>query len=308
MKRLIKIISIIAVSSSLLLALEVPNDHIASTKWLNSHLDDAHLVIVDTRANKAYLKGHIPGAVNIPKKIYFQGKLGSVEKLPTRPEQLQKMYQTVGIDDESAILFYSAGKNSVDFADAASGVWNSWIYGLQNVALLNGGYAKWVDEKKKISTNVPTTPKTSELELETYDIQEVASINDIFAAIYDEDKQIADARVSKFYRGEDDRKDLARHGRIPTARLTPMIRYVKKDGNYFTFLDKKEAKSILYNNGFGVELDKPIYFYCNSGHKTRGIWFVAKFLVGLKEAKVYDGGIIEYSRSSMPMGTGEPMD
>ena len=307
MKRLIKVISIVAVSSSLLSALEVPNDHIASTKWVNSHLDDAHLVIVDTRENKAYLKGHIPGAVNIPKKMYFQGKLGSVEKLPTTPEQLQKMYQTVGIDDESAILFYSAGKNSVDFADAASGVWNSWIYGLQNVALLNGGYAKWVDEKKKTSTNVPT-PKVSELELETYDIQEVASINDIFAAIYDEDKQIADARVSKFYRGEDDRKDLARHGRIPTARLTPMIRYVKKDGNYFTFLDKKEAKSILYNNGFGVELDKPIYFYCNSGHKTRGIWFVAKFLVGVKEAKVYDGGIIEYSRSNMPMGTGEPMD
>lgn len=307
MKRLIKVISIVAVFSSLLLALEVPNDHIASTKWVNSHLDDVHLVIVDTRANKTYIKGHIPGAVNIPKKMYFQGKLGSVEKLPTTPEQLQKMYQAVGIDDESAILFYSGGKNSVDFADAASGVWNSWIYGLQNVALLNGGYAKWVDEKKKTSTNVPT-PRVSELELETYDIQEVASINDIFAAIYDEDKQIADARVSKFYRGEDDRKDLARHGRIPTARLTPMIRYVKKDGNYFTFLEKKEAKSILYNNGFGVELDKPIYFYCNSGHKTRGIWFVAKFLVGVKEAKVYDGGIIEYSRSNMPMGTGEPMD
>ena len=307
MKRLIKVISIVAVSYSLLSALEVPNDHIASTKWLNSQLDNAHLVIVDTRENKAYLKGHIPGAVNIPKKMYFQGKLGSVEKLPTTPEQLQKMYQAVGIDDESAIVFYSGGKNSVDFADAASGVWNSWIYGLQNVALLNGGYAKWVDEKKKISTNVPT-PKTSELELETYDIQEVASINDIFAAIYDEDKQIADARVSKFYRGEDDRKDLARHGRIPTARLTPMIRYVKKEGDYFIFLDKKKAKSILYNNGFGVELDKPIYFYCNSGHKTRGIWFVAKFLVGVKEAKVYDGGIIEYSRSNMPMGTGEPMD
>jgi len=307
MKHLIKAISIIAISSSLLLALEVPKDHIASTKWLHTHLDDAHLVIVDTRANKAYLKGHIPGAVNIPKKMYFQGTLGSVKKLPTTPEQLQKMYQAVGIDDESAIVFYSGGKNAVDFADAASGVWNSWIYGLHNVALLNGGYAKWVDEKKKTSTTLPT-PKVSELELETYDIQEVASIYDIFAAIYDEDKQIADARVSKFYRGEDTKKALARHGRIPTAKLTPMIRYVKKEKDYFIFLDKKEAKSILYNNGFGVELDKPIYFYCNSGHKTRGIWFVAKFIIGVKEAKVYDGGMIEYSRSNMPIAKGEPMD
>jgi len=307
MKHLIKTISIVTFSSSLLLALEVPKNHIASTTWLSSHLKDKNLVIVDTREKKEYLKGHVAGAINIPKKMYFQGKLGSVKKLPTTPEQLQKIYQEDGIDDESAIVFYSGGKNSIDFADAASGVWNSWIYGLQNVALLNGGYAKWVDEKKKISTSTPTN-KVSELELETYDIHEVASINDIFSAIYDEDKQIADARVSKFYRGEDNKKALARHGRIPTAKLTPMIRYVKKEGNYFIFLDKKEAKSILYNNGFGVELDKPIYFYCNSGHKTRGIWFVAKFLIGAKEAKVYDGGMIEYSRSNMPIATGEPLD
>ena len=138
--------------------------------------------------------------------------------------------------------------------------------------------------------------------------KEVASINDIFEAIYDEDKQIADARVGKFYRGEDDRKDLARHGRIPTAKLTPMIRYVKKNGDYFEFLDKKEAKAILYNNGFGVALDKPMNLYCNSGHKTRGLWFVAKFLADVKDVRVYDGGIIEYSRSNMPMETGEPMD
>ncbi len=307
MKNVLKNLSIVALSSTILFALDVPKDHIASTEWLGSNMGKENLVIVDTREMKDYAKGHIPGAINIPKKMYFQGKLGSVEKLPTTPEQLQEMYQKAGIDDESAIVFYSGGKNSVDFADAASGVWNSWIYGLQNVALLNGGYAKWVHEKKKTSTKVPTRTK-SELELETYDIQEVASINDIFAAIYDEDKQIADARVSKFYRGEDDRKDLARHGRIPTAKLTPMIRYVKKQGDYFTFLDKKEVKAVLYNNSFGVELDKPIYFYCNSGHKTRGIWFVAKFLADVKDARVYDGGIIEYSRSNMPMGTGQPMD
>ncbi len=307
MKNILKKITIVTLASTALFALDVPKDHIATTQWLSDNLKSKDLVIIDTREPKVYEKGHINGAVNIPKKKYFQGKLGSIEKLPSTPEQLQEMFQKVGITDESAIVFYSGGKNSVDFADAASGLWNSWIYGLQNVALLDGGYAKWTHEKGATSTKVPT-PKTSELELETYDRKEVASINDIFEAIYDEDKQIADARVGKFYRGEDDRKDLARHGRIPTAKLTPMIRYVKKHGDYFGFLDKKEAKAILYNNGYGVELDKPINFYCNSGHKTRGIWFVAKFLVGVKEARVYDGGMIEYSRSNWPIATGEPMD
>lgn len=307
MKNILKKLTILTMIGTPIFALDVPKDHIATTEWLNQNNKSKDIVIIDTREAKEYVAGHIPGAINIPKKMYFKGKLGSIEKLPSTQGQLQEMFQKAGITDESAIVFYSGGKNSVDFADAASGLWNSWIYGLQNVALLNGGYAKWTHEKKSTSTKVPT-PDASELELETYDKKEVASINDIFEAIYDEDKQIADARVGKFYRGEDDRKDLARHGRIPTAKLTPMIRYVKKNGDYFEFLDKKEAKAILYNNGFGVALDKPMNLYCNSGHKTRGLWFVAKFLADVKDVRVYDGGIIEYSRSNMPMETGEPMD
>jgi thiosulfate/3-mercaptopyruvate sulfurtransferase len=291
----------------MLFAVEIPPNHLVQTTWVNAHLNDPNIMLIDTRSVDAYKKGHIPHAVNIPKKMYFLGKLGSVKKLPSTPEQLQNIFQKAGIKEDTLLVFYSAGKNKVDFADAASGLWNSWLYGMHNVAILNGGYAKWLYEKREISKIIPT-PHKSDLELDTYDNSAVASINDIFEAIYNDNLQIADARVGKFYRGEDKKKSLKRHGRIPTARLTPMIRYVHKKNTYFEFLEAKEAKDILYNNGFGVELDKPIYFYCNSGHKTRGIWFVAKFLIGLKNVKVYDGGMIEYSRSNMPISTGEPMD
>lgn len=95
--------------------------------------------------------------------------------------------------------------------------------------------------------------------------------------------------MAKFYRGDDDRKDLARHGRIPTARLTPVIRQVKKVGNHFEFLSQKEARKTLYNAGFGIELDKPLIIYCNTGHKARGLWFAAKFIAGMKDVRVFDG-------------------
>lgn len=64
-------------------------------------------------------------------------------------------------------------------------------------------------------------------------------------AIYDENIQIADARVAKSFRGEDDRKELLRHGRIPTAKLTPMIRHVKKENSYYTFISQDESKKFL---------------------------------------------------------------
>lgn len=307
MRHLIKKMAVVMATTTMIFALDVPTDHIASTDWLAKHIDDKNLVIIDTRKAEDYNKGHIERAVNYPKEKFFQGKLGTVLELPSTPAQMQEMLQNAGVTDESAIVFYSGGKDSVDFADAASGLWNSWIYGIQNVALLNGGYAKWTYEKRSTTTKLPTITK-SDIELETYDKSAVASINDIFEAIYDEDKQIADVRVDKFYRGEDSNKELARHGRIPTAKLTPMILFVKDSGKYFELLDKNETKQTLHNSGYGVELDKPLNLYCNSGHKTRGLWFVAKFLAGMKDVKVYDGGIIEYSRSNMPMETGEPMD
>ncbi|HFU74982.1 MAG TPA: sulfurtransferase [Arcobacter sp.] len=307
MKNLIKKVSLVIAVSSMMFALEVPSNHIVNTQWLEKNINDKNLVVIDTRKAEAYKKGHIKGAVNYPKKTWFGGKIGNIPKLPNTINQVQDMLQNAGVTEDSVVVFYSAGTKNKDFADAASGIWNLWLYGVQNTALLNGGFAKWSSEQKLITTKLPKIAK-SDIELESYDKSIIASLNDITEAIYDEDIQITDARVNKFYKGEDDRKDLARHGRIPTSKLTPMIRYTKDTGKYFELISAKETKNTLYNNGYGVELDKPLNIYCNTGHKARGLWFVSKFLGGMKDVKVYDDGIVAYSRTNMTMETGESMD
>ena len=301
-----KILFILAISISLF-ALDVPKNHLATTSWLEKNLDNKNLVVIDTRKAELYKKSHIAGAINYPKAMFFQGKLGTVPKLPNTPLQMQEMLQKAAVTEKSIIVFYSAGAKNKDFADAASGMWNVWLYGFQNSAILNGGFEKWNFEKKKTTKIVPTITK-SDIELESYDKTIIASMSDVLDAQYSNEKQITDARVGKFYRGEDDRKDLKRHGRIPTAKLTPTIRYVKKSNNYFEFISKEDATKTLHNGGFGIELDKPVTIYCNTGHKARGLWFVSKFIVGMKNVKVYDGGIVEYSRSNLPMEDGESME
>jgi len=307
MKNILKKTALIIATTSVMFALEIPSNHVVSTQWLKDNINDKDLVIVDTRKADAYKKGHIKGAINYPKKTWFKGKLGNIPKLPNTINQVQDMLQNAGVTEDSVIVFYSAGTKNKDFADAASGIWNTWLYGIQNTALLNGGFAKWVYEKKNTTTKIPNITK-SNIELESFNKSITASLNDITEAIYDDDMQITDARVSKFYTGVDTRKDLARHGRIPTAKLTPMIRYTKDTGKYFELVSKKEATEILHNGGYGIELDKPLNIYCNTGHKARGLWFVSKFMVGMKDVKVYDGGIVEYSRTNMAMEDGESMD
>jgi len=300
-------ISLVIALSSLIFALEVPNNHIVNTNWLEKNINNKNLVIIDTRKNDDYKKAHIQGAINYPKKSWFQGKLGNVPKELNTPEQIETMMQNAGITQNSIIIFYSAGKQNKDFSDAASGIWNTWIYGIKNTAILDGGFKKWQILNKPTTTKLPHITK-SDFEIETFNKTAVASIYDITEAIYNDDIQITDARVNKFYMGEDNRKDLSRHGRIPTAKLTPVIRYTKQTNQYFEFISKQEAIKTLNNNGYGVELDKPLIIYCNTGHKARGLWFISKFIIGMKDVKVYDGGIIEYSKSAMPMETGESMD
>ena len=303
MKKIILMIS----TAIMLFALDVPQNHLATTDWLKNNIIDKNLVIIDTRKKEEYTKSHIQGAINYPKATFFQGKLGNIPKLPNTMLQMQKILQDAGVTERSVIVFYSAGKKNKDFADAASGMWNTWLYGFQNSAILDGGFAKWSFEKKHTTKTVPTITK-SNIELDIYDKTIIASLNDILEAQYSDEKQITDARVGKFYRGEDKRKDLKRHGRIPTAKLTPTIRYVKKSNDYFEFISKKDATKTLHNGGFGIELNKPVTIYCNTGHKARGLWFVSKFIIGIKDVKVYDGGIVEYSKSNLPMENGESME
>lgn len=302
-----KLIVTIITSVSFMFGLELPSNHIVDTTWLEKNLNNKNLVVIDTRTKKEYENSHIKGAINYSKKTYFQGKLSDVPKLPNTPEQIEQMLQNAGVTEDSIIIFYSAGLKEKDFGDAASGIWNFMLYGIDNVAMLNGGFAKWVFENRSTTKVLPKIAK-SDIEIEKFNKNINATTGDIVEAIYDEDIQITDVRVSKFYKGEDDRKDLVRHGRIPSAKLTPMIRYVKKENNYFVLMNKDEARKTLNNNGYGVDLDKPLITYCNTGHKARGLWFVAKYVAGMDNVKVYDGGIVEYAKTNLKMDKGESFE
>jgi len=303
MKKIVLLISM----SIFAFALEIPSNHLVDTTWLNKNLSNKDLVIIDTRKKEAYLKGHLEGAVNYPKSSWFKGKAGNIPKLYNTPEQFEEMFSKAGVTENSIVVFYSAGKDQKDFADSASAFYTAWIYGFENVALLNGGFAKWTEEKKKTTKNIPTV-ETTEFEVENFNPKAIASLNDVLQAQYNDDIQIADSRVSKFYTGKVGRKDLARKGRIPTAKLTPMIRYTKKVGDHFEIISKDEATKTLNNNDYGLELDKSAIFYCNTAHKARGLWFVSKFIVGMDDVKVYEASMVEYTRTLLPMEQGESMD
>ncbi|MBL3520364.1 sulfurtransferase [Arcobacter lanthieri] len=282
---------------------DIPKNHIVSTNWLEKNQDNKNIVVIDARSEAEYKKGHIKNAYNYSKDDWQRGTTVKIPKLYNTPEQIEDMMSKAGITKDSIVVFYSSCNTESDYEFAAIGVWSLYIYGFNNSVILNGGFEKWISEKKEITQDIPNA-KNSNFKISKF-VNEVATINDVVEAIYDENIQLADARDSKFYLGEDDREDLVRHGRIPTAKLTPMMRQVKKENNYYIFIDEKDSRKLLNNAGFGIELDKPSIIYCNTGAKAKGLWFATKFIANIENIKVYDGSMVEYSRTNFPMESGQ---
>ena len=53
---------------------------LVTTAWLQQHLDDAGVVIVDARDAEEYLQGHLPGAINIPVEATFS-QIGDINRI-----------------------------------------------------------------------------------------------------------------------------------------------------------------------------------------------------------------------------------
>lgn len=77
--------------------------HLAELNWLQDHLDDPDLVIIDTRANGEYIAGHLPGAI---KWDWMNGvPMGSWDAV--RPvDELAAELSALGVTPDKEIVTY----------------------------------------------------------------------------------------------------------------------------------------------------------------------------------------------------------
>jgi thiosulfate/3-mercaptopyruvate sulfurtransferase len=143
----------------------VVSSPVVSTQWLADHLGSDNLVILDatvfaltpaTPNGPRYLsgredyltKGHIPGAVFADLFDVFSDPTGEFDFSRPSAEQFEAAAACVGIDNETTVVVY----------DAVVGQWAAriwWLFrafGYDNVAVLDGGLAKWHAETRPYAT------------------------------------------------------------------------------------------------------------------------------------------------------------
>ncbi|GGT73876.1 MULTISPECIES: sulfurtransferase [Actinomadura] len=262
------------------------SDVLVDTDWVEAHLDDPGLVLVEVDEDvSAYDKGHIRGAVKIDWKTELQDPVRRDFVDRTGFEQL---LSSKGIANDDLVILYGGNNNWF----AAYAYWYFKLYGHDKVKLLDGGRKKWELDSRELVTDVPSRPAT-DYKAKDQDLAIRAFRDEVVDAIGKQN--LIDVRSPDEFSGKLlapahlPQEQSQRAGHVPTAANIPWSKAANDDG---TFKSDEELRA-LYTEA-GVDLGKDTIAYCRIGERSSHTWFALRELLGLENVKNYDGSWTEY--------------
>jgi thiosulfate/3-mercaptopyruvate sulfurtransferase len=263
-------------------------DVLVETDWLEQHLDDEDLRIVEVDENPAlYADAHIPGAIAFDWKKDLQDQ---VKRDFLGPDAFGDLFGSRGISDEHQIVLYGDRNNWF----AAYTYWYLKYYGHEDVKLLNGPREKWIAEGRATTSDVPTFEPQSFI-AQPGDAAIRAKRDEVLDAL-GKDINLVDVRSPQEFSGEliamagYEQEGAQRGGHIPGAASVPWAQAVKEDGTFKSAEDLRE----LYTTKGVINGGAPIIAYCRIGERSAHTWFVLHELLGQEDVKNYDGSWTEW--------------
>lgn len=261
---------------------------LVETGWLEAHLNDPDLRIVDVRSASAYAEGHIKNAVFLDESL-LRTRNDELLYLPSATD-LAVLVSRMGISNSTHVVAYDEGGGN-----RAARLWFVLDhYGHKRISLLNGGWQKWVTEGRPVTTDVPVYPPGD------FKISEgqptVCSAAVLRESLKKPDVVVLDARSPEEYRGE--RVVGKRGGHIPGAVNVDWRMNLTGD-EVKVFKPADELRQ-LYTS-LGITPDKEVITYCQSGGRAAHALFTLR-LIGFTRARTYYGSWQEWgAREDLPI-------
>src|SRR5204863_9177992 len=125
-------------------------DVLVETQWVEDHLTDESIRIVEVDENPAlYKEIHIPGAIGFDWKRDLQDP---VKRDFLGPKEFGELMGERGISNDHTIVLYGDRNNWF----AAYTYWYFKYYGHDAVVLMNGPREKWISENRLTTRDVPS--------------------------------------------------------------------------------------------------------------------------------------------------------
>ena len=308
--KIFKLLFIYLIWSNIAFAASVPGP-LVETDWLAKNKNKVVILEIrkDTKSftkkpvysknkktGKSKLKkvaGHIPGSILVNYSKLRSAKTidgRKVVKMNVSKGTFEKLMQASGVSKDSAVVIVSKGQDNGDVTMATRLYWQMKYYGHDNMAILNGGMAQWILDKRAVSSKSSKAKKGDWVATaERNDI--LATSNDVAAAVKSK-SQLVDTRPISLYLGTWRKKSYVfANGHIPGAKPYPNELLTTKMPA--KFLKTSDSKSLFEQ--MGIKADKESITYCNSGHLATGSWFILSELMGNKNVKMYDGSMHQWT-------------
>jgi thiosulfate/3-mercaptopyruvate sulfurtransferase len=288
-----------------------PIPPLVTTDWLEAHLNDPNLRIIDMRgyvttrqvapgveeatyrgARDEYLAGHIPGAVSCD---WTQDIVDPDDPVPAQlapPDRFARAMAERGVGDDTHVI-------AVDHMGGqfATRLWWALLaYGHDAVSVLDGGYHRWIEEGREIEAGPVSVPPATFTPRPRPGWRTTA--DELARRLGSPGLQLIDARDPGQYTNA--RRRGPRGGHIPGAINVPRERFFLEGGG---FRPVEELRPIFTEQG--IDPGRPTTAYCNGGVAATVALFNL-YRLGNRDLTNYDGSWNEWGvRADLPI---EPND
>ena len=262
-------------------------DSLVSTEWLAAHLGESDLRIIDSSwfmpasgrsGRDEYLAAHIPGAVFLDIDELADKSNPAPHALPDALSFGEAM-GALGVARENRIVVY----DNSPARTAARGWFMLKRFGAPRVAILDGGFQKWVAEGRATESGEANVRPAH---FDAVTPAGVVTKSKLLAGI---DAPLVDARGKGRFEGtEPEPRPGIAPGHIPGARNLPFGLLYREDGR---FKPIDEMKRLFAEAG--IDPERPFVASCGSGVTATALLFAAH-LIGNDHTQLYDGSWSEW--------------
>ena len=266
---------------------------LVSTDWVAAHLEDPSVRLLESDEDVLlYESGHVPGA---PKLDLVEDLNDPLLRDYIGRDQMEQVLRGRGISAETLVVLYGDRNNWW----ATYAFWVLRLFGIERLAIMDGGRQRWADEGRPLVTDRPAAVPGHIAVGERRD-GAIRTFRDEVMSHVRAGRRLVDVRSPEEYRGE--RLHMAdypnegalRGGHIPGARNVPWARAVDPETHCFRTADELRA---IYEREQGLAPGEEIVVYCRIGERSSHTWFVLTYLLGYPSVRNYDGSWTEWGNA-----------